>query len=332
MGLNLSDAAFKVQSIQNNNNDEKWIKHWSQVWPHCRMWYLSEGLLRRPGYLTCLSALRSYMPEIEPLFLRLSEGTGGTDLASRFLSLYNPPPYMAGCSQAVWNKEELFLIKNYDYSPTMFEKTLFYSNWLKPVIGMLDCAWGLLDGINSDGLIASLTFGGKKEVGEGFGAPLILRYILETSNNVEDAKARIGQIPCHMAYNITLLDPSGAFTKVFLCPGQPAVFIEDPVSTNHQKQIEWLEYAEFSRTIERYNLLKQMLLDNTLDSEQLVKSFFEKPLFNVNFGQQFGTLYTVLYRPKHRNLSLLWQNNSIVQSFDNFKESKISVTIKDVNS
>jgi len=331
VGSNLSEASFEFQSVRGDASDEKWLEHWNRVWPHCKDWYLSEGMLRRPGYMTCLSAIKNYMPEIEPLFLRLSQATGGGDLAARFLSLYNPPPYMAGCSQAVWSKEDLFLIKNYDYSDVIFEKTLFYSDWLKPIIGMLDCAWGLLDGINSDGLIASLTFGGKKEVGEGFGAPLILRYILETSHSVEDAKVKIKKIPSHMAYNVTLLDTTGAFTQVFLCPGKPAVFVEDPVCTNHQQEADWPEYSEFSGTVERYNHLKPMLSGEDLGVDRLVQSFFEPPLFNKNFEKQFGTLYTALYRPRERNLSLLWQSESIVQSFENFNESKFSLSIKDFN-
>ena len=34
---------------------------------------------------------------------------------------------------------------------------------------MLDCLWGLLDGVNDAGLALSLTFGGRPQVGAGFG-------------------------------------------------------------------------------------------------------------------------------------------------------------------
>ncbi len=329
MHLNLSEASFEFQSIHNDAANEKWLSHWQQMWPHCKDWYLSEGLLRRSGYLTCLSALKTYMPEIVPVFSKLLELTGGSDLAGRFLSLYNPPAYLAGCSQAIWNRDDLFLLKNYDYSQNMFEKTLFYSNWLRPVIATLDCIWGVLDGMNHNGLVASLTFGGQKKVGEGFGAPLILRYLLETSSNVQEAKLKISQIPCHMAYNITLLDPSGDFTKVYLGPGRQATFVDDPVSTNHQDMIDWLEYAEFSKTIERYNLLKMALLNNELYAEQFINMFFKKPLFNVNFDHQFGTLYTAAYIPQKRSMSFFWQQNSLIQSFDQFTESKLNIYIKD---
>lgn len=328
----MSKTSFDFQSVRDNSTDDRWLQHWESVWPSCKDWYLSEGLLNRPGYLTCLTALEKFMPELVPLYSRLNEKTGGTDLASRFLSLYNTPPFMAGCSQAVWDKEDLFLIKNYDYSDTLFEKTLFYSEWSKPVMGMLDCAWGLLDGINSDGLVASLTFGGKKVVGEGFCAPLIVRYILETSTTVKEAKIKIAKVPCNMAYNITLLDPSGDYTTVFLHPGKKAIFADDPVCTNHQVKADWSEYTEFSKTIERYDLIKEMLATENFTSEQLVQSFFEKPFFNVNFEKQFGTLYTALYRPKKLNLSLLWQNRFLVQSFKEFEESKFNLSIEDLTS
>jgi hypothetical protein len=35
------------------------------------------------------------------------------------------------------------------------------------VLGMLDCPWGLLDGVNDSGLAVSLTFGGRPQVGQG---------------------------------------------------------------------------------------------------------------------------------------------------------------------
>ena len=43
---------------------------------------------------------------------------------------------------------------------------------------MSDCLWGLLDGINDAGLAVSLAFGGRA-TREGFGIPLVVRYLLE---------------------------------------------------------------------------------------------------------------------------------------------------------
>jgi len=41
------------------------------------------------------------MPELEPTWNRLSELMGGGDAAARFLSMWCPPPYITGCTQAV---------------------------------------------------------------------------------------------------------------------------------------------------------------------------------------------------------------------------------------
>ena len=130
-----------------------------------------EGLSARAGYLSSLLAFEATFPELVHLYTHLCEMAGNSDLASRFLSMYCPPPYMSGCSQVAWTKDQPALIRNYDYSPLYFEGVVMKTNWLKPVIGMSDCTWGLLDGINGDGLAASLTFGGRKITGKGFGPP-----------------------------------------------------------------------------------------------------------------------------------------------------------------
>ena len=71
------------------------------------------------------------------------------------------------------------LIRNYDYSPKLLEGTWFASRLNgKRVLGVVDCLWGVLDGINDEGLAVSLSFGGRTTSGKGFGIPLVLRYIL----------------------------------------------------------------------------------------------------------------------------------------------------------
>lgn len=326
----MSDVQFQLQCLSERDLGPIWANHFRQIWPHCKVWYLSEGLLRRPRYSTCLEALETYLPELEPVYHHLVDLVGGSDLAARFLSLYDPPPYMAGCSQAVWTDSELFLVKNYDYSPDLFEKTLFFSQWLKPVIGMLDCTWGLLDGMNGDGLVASLTFGGKKKIGEGFGAPLILRYLLETCSSTAEAMIKISKIPCHMAYNVTLLDASGAFVQAFLAPDTPAVFCEDPVTTNHQLEADWPEYAAFSKTKERHQFLTQHLHTPGTQAEPFIGQFLKPPLYNLNFKHQFGTLYTAVYRPEEQALELRFPNHKIHQNFQDFQVGKTDIYIQEV--
>jgi hypothetical protein len=92
------------------------------------------------------------MPELVPTWQRLVELAGGDTLAAQMLTLYNPPPFMTGCSQAVHLGGERALVRNYDYSPELFEGVVFGSSFAgRRVVGTSDCLWGLVDGMNESG-------------------------------------------------------------------------------------------------------------------------------------------------------------------------------------
>jgi hypothetical protein len=92
----------------------------------------------------------------------------------------NPPPFLTGCSQAAVLPGGPALIRNYDWDYRLFDAVVAKTAYTgRRVLGMLDCLWGLLDGANDSGLAVSLTFGGRPQVGEGFGIPLVIRYVLE---------------------------------------------------------------------------------------------------------------------------------------------------------
>src|SRR6056297_1911382 len=148
---------------------EKWRSLFEFHWPAFESWYLSETERERPSYLACLNAFSKHMPELLPTYRRLCELSGGGDLPSRMLSLYRPPPYITGCSQAVMaNCQGNVLVRNYDYPPELCEGTILSTCWNgRRVIAMSDCLWGVLDGMNDGGLAISLAFGGRKAVGDG---------------------------------------------------------------------------------------------------------------------------------------------------------------------
>lgn len=233
---------------------------------------------------------------------------------------------MAGCSQMACHRDDVFLIRNYDYNPELFEGNMLCTNWLKPVIGMSDCTWGLLDGMNADGLAASLAFGGRKVSGNGFGIPLVIRYLLETASTVQEALEKLKRIPIHMVYNVTLADASGDYATVYVSPDREMVITKDPIATNHQERVEWPEYAVLTATVERRQIMERMY-SNLFENEQYITGKFqEPPLFNYNYEKNFGTLYTVNYRVTQKQVRIHWpENRTIEQSFDGFKEELISV-------
>ena len=127
--------------------------------------------------------------------------------AAAALALWNPPPFLTGCSQAAVLPGGPALVRNYDWDYRLFDAVVARTAYAgRRVLGMLDCLWGLLDGVNDAGLAVSLTFGGRPQVGEGFGIPLVIRYVLQTCETAEEAMRTLRRIPVHMSYNVTALD------------------------------------------------------------------------------------------------------------------------------
>ncbi|MGK2924182.1 MAG: C45 family autoproteolytic acyltransferase/hydrolase [Lysobacterales bacterium] len=318
------------QAIDEPAPGVKWKALFQQFWPAYHRWWLSQGETSRPTYLECRKALRKHMPELMPLYNRLADLAGGSDHAARFLSCYSPPPYLAGCSQAIWPGPEPLLVRNYDYSPQAFEGVVLRTHWLgQRVLGLSDCLVGLLDGVNEEGLAVSLTFGGRREVGPGFGIPLVLRYVLETCANVEEAIRTLKRIPCHMAYNVTVLDRTRAFRTVFLHPDRRAIVTEAAAATNHQQQVEWRDHARATSSIEREAFLLQRLERRVGPPGRFVAAFQRPPLYSPGFEHGYGTLYTAAYRPAAGALELHWPGLRWDQSLDDFNEGTRNIVYRE---
>lgn len=261
------------------------------------------------------------MPELLPVYHRAVELAGGGDQAARFLAMYSPPPYQAGCSQAVWSVTEPLLVRNYDYNPRAFDALLLHTRWLgRKVLGISDCMIGLLDGINEDGLAISLTFGGRRIVGEGFGIPIVLRYVLETCSDVGQATEALRRIPCHMAYNVTVLDKAKCHRTVFISPDRPAIVTDSPVATNHQRQAEPIEQFGGVASVEREAYLLEKLIRHPGTAERFISAFQQPPLYSLRFEQGFGTLYTAAYRPLTGIAELHWPGLCWAHDVNHFVE------------
>jgi hypothetical protein len=180
--------------------------------------------------------------------------------------------------------------------------------------------------MNEDGLVVSLTFGGRREIGQGFGIPFILRYVLEFCSNVEEAVEALVRVPSHMSYNVTVLDKTGAFKTVQLAPDKAPLVTDADFTTNHQGKVDWPENALFNRTVERAAFLENWLSENEHDPEKLVDAFLRRPLYNTHFAEGFGTLYTVDYRPVEGTVQLRWPQHAVLQSLDDFQEQYQLIT------
>jgi predicted choloylglycine hydrolase len=296
-----------------------WADRWRRSWPAYEAWFRARGGDAGPDRAACAAALARHMPELVPVYRRLTRLAGGGDRAARFLSTWCPPRYLGGCSIAALAAEgAVRLVRNYDLAPELNEGLLLRSEWTgRPVMGMVEFLWGLSDGVNAGGLAAALAYGGRSEVGPGFGAPTILRYLLETCSSVAEAVVVLNRVPSHMPYNITLADRHGATATVELLPGGGARVVRPSVATNHQHGAETADNPGFTRTSERRDLLHQ-LVERGVSLEALTDAFLREPLFQRNYGAGFGTLFTAIYDPMAGGLTLRWQSQGWTQSLGVF--------------
>lgn len=307
-----------------------WAALFHQYWPDYQRWWTRDGVSARPSYLSCLTAMKRHMPELVPLYQEVCDWAGGGDQPARFLSHYNPPAYLSACSQAIWRGPKPLLVRNYDYSPRAFDSLILRTAWKgRTVLGTSDGLLGLLDGINDAGLCLSLTFGGRRAVGDGFGVPIILRYVLQTCQTAEEAGQALARIPTHMSYNVSALDSQGNYVTVQMAPDKKASITSAAVATNHQSGYKWEEQMRYTATVERERYLLQHLAFHAETEEAFKSAFLREPLYSRAFSSGFGTLYTAVYQPRHLTLQMLWPTASWTHDLDGFKDSTMRIRVPD---
>ncbi|MGP6087967.1 C45 family autoproteolytic acyltransferase/hydolase [Antarctobacter jejuensis] len=319
--------SLTFRAISESRPGPKWAGLFAEYRNAYLRWWAREGLSGRPTYLECRRALRQHMPELVPVWEQLCELAGGGDMEARFLSFFCPPRYLTGCSQAIWSGDEPLLVRNYDYNPQAVDAVLLKTGWQgRQVIGTSDGLFGLVDGMNDAGLVVSLTFGGRLAAGEGFGVPLILRYVLQTCETTQEAREVLERVPCHMSYNVTVLDAQRDFITAYLAPDRPPLITHAAVATNHQERVEWKSHARVTATVERERYLLQRLSLHPETQEKFVGAFLKPPLYSLAFDRGFGTLYTAAYRPQRREVELVWPGATWRKSFDSFPEDHLAIT------
>lgn len=310
-----------LHAVEEPEPGEKWQALFRRMEPGYRRWFLREGDDARPTYLACRRALRRHLPELAPVWEGLVDLAGGGDQVARMLSLWCPTPYLTGCSQAVWSRGTPALVRNYDYAPHLWDAVLLRSAWTgREVLAMSDSLWGALDGVNDAGVAVALAFGGRTAVGEGFGAPLILRYVLETCATTGEAGRVLARVPSHMAYNVTVVDRRGDYLTAYLNPDRPPALVRRRVATNHQQAVEWSRFAQVTASVGREQFLSARLADDEEGFEHFVRRFLEPPLHSTRFDHGWGTLYTVAYHPTSGAATFLWPGLTLPQSLSGFRE------------
>jgi predicted choloylglycine hydrolase len=314
--------SMSVHAYREAEPGPRWQALYEATWPNYRSWYTREGLAARPTLQECRSALNRYLPELVPTWERLCHLSGDDPVAARMLSMWRLPAFAVGCSQMVLPGRRPALVRNYDYDQTLFEAVIACTDYSgsRRVLGTSDMLWGLLDGMNEDGLAVSLTFGGRPDVGDGFGIPIVLRYVLETCATVEEAVCALGRIPVSQSYNVALVDTAGDHATVFVSPGHAAEVSKLHATTNHRlHHVENPSHAARFNSVGRLTRLDELRSGNP-SSRQVVAAMLAAPMRNDEFQVGFGTLYTAEYQPAAGIATWHWPETSWSRSFDDFDD------------
>ncbi len=301
------------------------------TWPAYRSWYTRHDLDARPSLAEARAALQEHMPELVPHWERLVELSAADTLAARMLTMWRMPAVGAGCSQAVVPGTAPLLVRNYDYDPQLFEGVVASTNYSghRRVIGTSDVLWGLVDGMNEDGLAVSLTLGGRVGSGDGFGIPIVIRYLLEACSDVDAAVSALCRIPVAQAYNVSLVDTAGRHATVYVAPGEPTEVSDLRAATNHRLTVvENPHISDPLRSRERQHALLDALSDLESDraASELVAAFTRQPLRTGAYDRGFGTLYTAAYRPADGTVTYQWPGRTWTRRFDD-DEAHIDVRL-----
>jgi predicted choloylglycine hydrolase len=323
--------SLNLRALAEDEPGDRISEHLAATWPAFRRWW-RDGANTRPTAAEARARLEEHMPELIGVWERLTamiaenSATGDSDAAAA-LSLWNPPPFLTGCTQAAVLTGGPALIRNYDWDYRLFDGVVARTAYAgHRVLGMLDCLWGLLDGVNDAGLAVSLTFGGRPNVGEGFGIPLVIRYVLEVCETVADAVRVLRRVPVHMSYNVTVLDRSGESVTVYLAPDRPARVTSAAAATNHQGEVEWAPYVAAIHSVERLDYVQELLARGTA-VPGAVKAFLAAPLYATRFHEGFGTLYTAEYRPAEGIARYHWPDRTWEHSLDHVDLGAIAVQL-----
>jgi predicted choloylglycine hydrolase len=260
------------------------------------------------------------MPELLGLYESACELVGDDGLSPQIISQYRPPAVLHGCTQAVWlGAEGPALVRNYDFPLEVVSDHFQSTRWLgREVISKAQRPWGgCLDGMNADGLVASVTFGGCAAQGQGFSIILIARYVLETCSRVRDAVDALCRIPVALSQNVTVLDRSGAYATVYLTPERAPLVAQTPVCANHQEPVDLAALTTAAlRSIGRQSAALRALESPDVSLAQLQQIFLRPPLYSRD--ARSPTVYSAVYRPAELTVDYLWPDHATTQRIGSF--------------
>ena len=307
-------------AIREDTPGNAWRERFVAGRAEAEAWYRGTGRGAPPTAAECTAQLQRHMPELLGPYERVCALVGEDDLAPQILSQFRPPPLPHGCTQAVWlGAGGPALVRNYDYPLDVVSDHFESTRWFgREVISKGQRPWGgCLDGMNADGLVASVTFGGSPAQGLGFSIILVVRYILETCSQVSEAVAALCRIPIALSQNVTVLDKTGAYATVFLSPERAPSVSRTPVCANHQDSGVSIGLSRnVASSMARQQAALRALEGSGATLAKLAETFLTAPIYSRDASSP--TVYSAVYRPAALTVDYLWPGNVMTQRIGSF--------------
>ena len=308
-------------AISEDTSGNAWRERFIAGRAEAEAWYRGTGRGAPPTATECRAQLQRHMPELLGPYERVCALVGEDDLAPQILSQFRPRPLAHGCTQAVWlGADGPALVRNYDFTLGVVSDHFESTRWFgREVISKGQRPWGgCLDGMNADGLVASVTFGGSPAQGLGFSIILIVRYILETCSRVSEAVAALRRIPVALSQNVTVLDKTGAYATVFLSPERAPAVSRAPVCANHQDPGVSLSLSRgTARSITRQQVALRALESSGATLAKLTETFLSAPIYSREASSP--TVYSAVYRPAALTVDYVWPGHVMIQGIGSFR-------------
>ncbi|MBY7143941.1 peptidase C45 [Virgibacillus sp. NKC19-3] len=219
--------------------------------------------------------------------------------AALFSGYGTPEIQGMGCSSVVNDK---MLVRNYDFSPELYDSRLVF---VQPKEGYASVGHSLhmlgrTEGANENGLAVALHFINDKDTQKGLTAGSVIRIVLDTCKNTDEAITMIRQLPHSWSYNFSIGDAEGHTVVVEESPFDIKVRRDNDIlfCTNHfQKQeMNNLNRENLEGTQGRLDYLSQSNL-RKLNGQEAFNRFRDAttPLYNEAYDAFFGTMHTFAY-------------------------------------
>lgn len=180
--------------------------------------------------------------------------------------------------------------------------------------------FGRLDGMNEHGLCVTMSAGtpGTEPQENGFMFWAIIRRILDTCRNIDEALEVIAEMPTSFNWNLVLTHKSGEAALVEIACSHRAVKRIGPNSderfvcaTNQYMLPDMLEYdtGRMWQSVARYNVIKQRLEAAGSDvNAELIRSILSNRLPDGvcchHYSDWLGTLWSIIYDVTEGNMEV----------------------------